>query len=176
MSKQSLQPKRDTIGVRMAPLPESDVKSKLSDADQQLLKMITDLTKLDNGIRIKKFEAINSKKAAKRLSEELKAPSFSCSEIYGDDLQLMASNDISIGTQIDLLCMIEWAKTIPIFNEILLTDQLKLIKRFSSKYLTLENAFFTALHSRKKDDIYLICTGGYMPRQITNLMKDKVGL
>jgi hypothetical protein len=39
--------------------------------------------------------------------------------------------------------------------------------------LTLENAFFTALHSRKQQNIYQICTGGYMPREVW-MIKDKV--
>jgi hypothetical protein len=171
MSKEKLQPKRDTIGVRMASEPEHPLEQKLSANERQLLDLITRLTKLDNEIRIKKFEAINSKKAAKRLADELKADSNVDS--HEDDLPLMAKSDISIGTQIDLLCMTEWIKTLPIFNELPLPNRLYLIKKFAPRHLTLENGFFTTLHSKRKENIYQICTGGYMPREIS-MIKDKV--
>lgn len=63
------------------------------------------MTKLDNAIRSKKFDVINSKKAAKRLAEELmgKKKGNQCE----DELQLMAKADVSLATQVDLLAMIE---------------------------------------------------------------------
>lgn len=129
MLKDKLQPKRDTIGIRIAPEAEQQPELKLSSNEQHLLELINRLTKLDNDIRKKKFEAINSKKAAKRLADELKAGP-SCTEPCEDDPQLMAKTDVSIGTQIDLLGLSEWCKTLPVFNELSLSDRLYLIKRF----------------------------------------------
>lgn len=167
----ALQPKRDIIGVRVS--SRSSLVEEISFVDQQHLDLITRLTKLDNDIRTKKFEAINSKKAAKRLVEALRTGSDNIEQCE-EDMQLMSKTELSSATQLDLLSMIEWANTIPEFLDFPLEDRLIIIKRFSSQYITLENGFFTARQNKRDEsNIYQICTGGYMPREVW-MIKDKV--
>jgi hypothetical protein len=169
MKEKALQPKRDVIPVKRKP----HTNKSLSPVEQQYLMLITQLTKLDKNIRAKKFEVINSKKAAKRLADEVRMNMSRKNDQSEEDLQLMAKHDVSIATQIDLLSMIDWTKTIPEFNELPLGERIFLTKRFSSHYLTLENGFFTAIQNRNTENIYLICNGSYMPRELS-MIKDKV--
>lgn len=130
-----MQPKRDIIGIIRRPASDNS-NDNLTDIEKQHLELITRLIKLDNNIRIKKFEIINSKKAAKRLADQLRGVNSVENE---DDLQLMAKSDVSVGTQIDLLAMIEWTTTIDVFSKFPIKDRAFLIKRFSPQYLALEN-------------------------------------
>ncbi|KAI6242715.1 Zinc finger, C4 type [Aphelenchoides fujianensis] len=73
MSKSALQPKRDVIGVRKAPAPAAEsALDRLTPAEADDLRLIAALTRRDREIRMRKLEAIRSKKEAIKLADSLK--------------------------------------------------------------------------------------------------------
>ncbi|KAI6242766.1 hypothetical protein M3Y99_00183400 [Aphelenchoides fujianensis] len=159
MSKSALQPKRDVIGSAL---------DRLTPAEADDLRLIAALTRRDREIRMRKLEAIRSKKEAIKLADSLKE----AGKKAGEQLRLMAKADVSIVTQLDMLMMLEWTQTLPEFPLLPLDDRLVLLKRFAAHYLILESGFFTAT-AGGRSDFWMISNGAYMPRDVNLIPEEK---
>ncbi|KAF8363836.1 nhr-19, partial [Pristionchus pacificus] len=169
MSRDALQPRRDLIGRRrlqcaLSPLPQH------TGGKDDLLELINRLTSVDVYLRNKKFDAIQAKKEASKLHDELCEHNESFSSIKTKSLSIILGNDISTVTQIELLTMLEWAVSIPIFNILPPEDRLILLKNFAVENLVIEHGYYTA--SLQVDDVWLISNGTCMPRNVNVLPEE----
>lgn len=169
MSREALQPRRDLIGRRRLPCALSPLPQHTGGKDD-LLEMINRLTSVDVYLRNKKFDAIQAKKEASKLHDELCEHNESFSSIKTKSLSIILGNDISTVTQIELLTMLEWAVSIPIFNVLPAEDRLILLKNFAVENLVIEHGYYTA--SLQVDDVWLISNGTCMPRNVNVLPEE----
>ncbi|GMS84417.1 hypothetical protein PENTCL1PPCAC_6592 [Pristionchus entomophagus] len=169
MSREALQPRRDLIGRRRLPCALSPLPQHTGGKDD-LLELINRLTSLDVYLRNKKFDAIQAKKEASKLHDELCEHNESFSSIKTKSLSIILGNDISTVTQIELLTMLEWAVSIPIFNVLPAEDRLILLKNFAVENLVIEHGYYTA--SLQVDDVWLISNGTCMPRNVNVLPEE----
>uniref|UniRef100_A0A915DVM4 Uncharacterized protein n=1 Tax=Ditylenchus dipsaci TaxID=166011 RepID=A0A915DVM4_9BILA len=187
MTITALRPKRDIIGVRRYASPissssEQTISStpktttttsgdyiKCKSSADDLVKLITRLTTFDQMIRAKKIELLRLKTQAKKLAEAIKdgnkVPLSSEAK-----LEITLRADMASVTQIDMLCMLDWSKTLPMFLELPLADKMTLLKRFAVYYLVIEHGYFTA--QIDAEDIWLISNGTCMPRSVNILPEE----
>lgn len=191
MSKEALQPRRDLIGCRRIrsrpscshstptpPRPQPEDKT-------QYLTLLDNLTTMDERLRKKKLDVVASRQAAIDLSKLTKqgcmsaidpsGPSTSryvpggTSPTSGGDhkMMVMLGTDISVATQTELLMMLEWTRTLPVFASLPVQDRTVILKRFAVHCLILEHGYYTA--QANIDDVWLITNGTCMPRNVEKL-------
>ncbi|CAI2326311.1 unnamed protein product [Caenorhabditis sp. 36 PRJEB53466] len=189
MSKEALQPRRDLIGCRRIrsrpscsnstptpPRPHIEDKS-------QYLALLDNLTTIDERLRSKKLEVVGSRQAAIDLSKQAKQGCSSISDTSGAStsryvpggtppgsdhkMMVMLGTDISVATQTELLMMLEWTRTLPVFANLPVSDKGVILKRFAVHCLILEHGYYTA--AANIDDVWLITNGTCMPRNVEKL-------
>uniref|UniRef100_A0A914X7T2 Uncharacterized protein n=1 Tax=Plectus sambesii TaxID=2011161 RepID=A0A914X7T2_9BILA len=189
MTKEALQPRRDLIGCRRiyrqpsTPSPfdkiEEFTSSPVSEpattpsASAELLNLITELTNMDKHIRERKYDLIRSKKEARKLADILQSGLNPTED--NEKLSVTLGRDYASVTQIDLQMMLEWAKTLPSFNDLPTEDKLILLKRFAMKHQVLEHGYHTAL--KNIADVWFITDGSCLPRDLNSLPEEtKAGI
>ncbi|PAV79678.1 hypothetical protein WR25_24925 [Diploscapter pachys] len=175
MSKEALQPRRDLIGCRRirnrpnwAVPPPNVMTEEVS--KNALLSLIERLTSCDERIRNKKFEILRSKQEALGLANAIKEGICKPNVDHHSKLMIMLASDISNTTQTDLLTLLEWIKTLPVFKLISQKDKELLLKRFAWNHLIIECGTFTA--AANVDDVWLISNGTCMPRNVEKLPEE----
>ncbi|KAF1763757.1 hypothetical protein GCK72_003702 [Caenorhabditis remanei] len=190
MSKEALQPRRDLIGcrrIRSRPScsnstptpPRPQVEDKT-----QYLTLLDNLTTIDDRLRKKKLEVVASRQAAIDLSKLTKQGCMSATDTSGPStsryvpggtspscgdhkMMVMLGTDISVATQTELLMMLEWTRTLPVFANLPVQDRTVILKRFAVHCLILEHGYYTA--QANIDDVWLITNGTCMPRNVEKL-------
>lgn len=82
-------------------------------------------------------------------------------------MMVMLGTDISVSTQSELLMMLEWTRTLPVFASLPVQDRSVILKRFAVHCLILEHGYYTA--QANIDDVWLITNGTCMPRNVEKL-------
>ncbi|EGT38271.1 CBN-NHR-19 protein [Caenorhabditis brenneri] len=190
MSKEALQPRRDLIGcrrIRSRPScshstptpPRSHVEDK-----KNSLNFLEYLTTMDERLRKKKLEIVASRQAAIDLAKLTKQGCMSATDTSGPStsryipggtspngsdhkMMVMLGTDISVATQTELLMMLEWTRTLPVFERLPNSDRQVILKRFAVHCLILEHGYYTA--QANIDDVWLITNGTCMPRNVEKL-------
>uniref|UniRef100_A0A8R1HRK7 Uncharacterized protein n=1 Tax=Caenorhabditis japonica TaxID=281687 RepID=A0A8R1HRK7_CAEJA len=188
MSKEALQPRRDLIGCRRirsrpscsnsTPTPP---RPPVVEDKTAYLTLLENLTACDDRIRRKKLEVVASRQAAIDLNKMIKQGSLSAADMStsryipggtppsGPDhkMMVMLGTDISVATHTELLMMLEWTRTLPVFANLPTQDRAVILKRFAVHCLILEHGYYTA--SANIDDVWLITNGTCMPRNVEKL-------
>uniref|UniRef100_A0A0K0ES07 Nuclear receptor domain-containing protein n=1 Tax=Strongyloides stercoralis TaxID=6248 RepID=A0A0K0ES07_STRER len=141
--------------------------------NKELLYFIIKLTKRDRDIRERKYESLKCQLEMKNLAEQLN----NFNEINKnnnyttvpydispttDKLKIMLAEDIAKVCSMELISMIEWARTLPCFSQLPINDQLVLLKRYAVQHLILEHGYYTSQFNY--NDVWMISNGTCMPR------------
>ncbi|CEF70883.1 Nuclear hormone receptor, ligand-binding, core domain and Zinc finger, nuclear hormone receptor-type domain and Steroid hormone receptor family and Nuclear hormone receptor, ligand-binding domain and Zinc finger, NHR/GATA-type domain-containing protein [Strongyloides ratti] len=157
-------------------IPKEITPSQLKIINKQnteLLYYIIKLTKRDREIRTKKYESLKSQIEMKNLAQQLSnydkinesknyiSVPFDISPAT-DKLKIMLAEDIAKVCSMELISMIEWARTLPCFSQLPTSDQLILLKRYAVQHLILEHGYYTSQFNY--NDVWMISNGTCMPR------------
>ncbi|CAD6193937.1 unnamed protein product [Caenorhabditis auriculariae] len=185
MSKEALQPRRDLIGCRRirsrpkpcATSPSVAPSTSRTPVDEeainkaQLVQLIERLTTIDARLRKRKFSLVNSLQEAVNLSQTIQQGSGKLhNENIHNKLMIMLGTDIAIVTQADLMMMIEWTRTLPVFTSLPVSDRIQILKRFAVQNLIIEHGYYTA--SSNVDDVWIVSNGTCMPRNVEVLPEE----
>ncbi|CAI5442848.1 unnamed protein product [Caenorhabditis angaria] len=149
------------------------------------LQLIERLTEIDERLRKRKLQLVKSRQEAVNLARIIKrgttipeddmvfgpttskmptmnSAGFPYVNVYNNKMLVMLGTDISIATQSELLMMLEWTRTLPVFQNLPVADKSTILKRFAVHCLILEHGYYTA--SSDYEDVWLISNGTCMPR------------
>uniref|UniRef100_A0A0K0FJN0 Nuclear hormone receptor family member nhr-19 (inferred by orthology to a C. elegans protein) n=1 Tax=Strongyloides venezuelensis TaxID=75913 RepID=A0A0K0FJN0_STRVS len=139
----------------------------------ELLNSIIKLTKLDRDIRTRKYNSLKCQLEMKSLAQQLEncgksnennkyiSLPFELSPAV-EKLKIMLAEDIAKVCSMELVSMIEWARTLPCFSQLPTNDQLTLLKRYAVQHLILEHGYYTSQFNF--NDVWMISNGTCMPR------------
>ncbi|KAI6227419.1 Ligand-binding domain of nuclear hormone receptor [Aphelenchoides fujianensis] len=176
MRASALQGKRDSVGMRQSSREQEEEIVPLAalrhtpspdDAEKaQLLSLITQLTADDSKLRARKADRFRSMSEAMKLARSVNTLPYPA--YFGrTDLRMVDVIDMGCCTSFEMIALVEWAQTLPIFARLPTDVRTLLLRGFAVHQLIVEAGFCTAASGL--EDIWLLPNGTTFPRNMMAL-------